>query len=200
MQHDIVSRNDWLSARTALLAAEKELAETRASVVEQRRTLPWTAVEKKYEFDTPAGRRTLAELFDGRGRLIVYRLLRGMAGGLPRCSPGDHLDGMPSIRPPARPSLRSRRADRQDRGPHRKDGDSRGCHRNCDFNYDYRSRSVRVAAGSVYGYELCKIDKTDLPGTSVFGRNAAGELFHAYSAYFNGGDMPLSVNYPDLLG
>ena len=58
MQHEIVSREEWLAARTALLNAEKKLAEARATVVDQRRALPWTRVEKEYEFDTPAGRQT----------------------------------------------------------------------------------------------------------------------------------------------
>ena len=57
MQHEIVSREEWLAARTALLDAEKKLAEARAAVVDQRRTLPWTPVEKNtHSTHRPAGR------------------------------------------------------------------------------------------------------------------------------------------------
>ena len=72
----------------------------------------------------------------------------------------------------------------------------------CDFNYDYQAsfRPEEVGHEAVYGFERCKIDRLDLPGTSVFARNPAGGVFHAYSAYTNGGDMPLSLNYPSLLG
>jgi predicted dithiol-disulfide oxidoreductase (DUF899 family) len=71
-----------------------------------------------------------------------------------------------------------------------------------DFNFDYQVsfQPEQVGHEVVYGYEPCTIDRTELPGTSVFARNPAGEVFHAYSAYFNGGDMPLSLNYPALLG
>jgi predicted dithiol-disulfide oxidoreductase (DUF899 family) len=35
--------------------------------------MPWTALEKDYEFEGPDGRATLADLFDGRRQLVVYR-------------------------------------------------------------------------------------------------------------------------------
>ena len=37
----------------------------------ERRALPWERIEKDYTFDTSQGRRTLAELFDGRRQLLV---------------------------------------------------------------------------------------------------------------------------------
>jgi predicted dithiol-disulfide oxidoreductase (DUF899 family) len=71
-----------------------------------------------------------------------------------------------------------------------------------DFNYDYQvsfpTQAVDTGEG-IYGFELAKIDRADLPGTSVFARNEAGEVFHAYSAYTNGGDMALALHYPELL-
>src|SRR4029077_6569001 len=97
MQHEIVSREEWLAARTALLDAEKKLAEARTTVVDQRRALPWTRVEKEYEFDAPAGRQTLADLFNGRGRLIVYHFMFApeWQDGCPGCSHlADYFDGM----------------------------------------------------------------------------------------------------------
>ena len=208
MQHDIVSRTEWLAARTALLAAEKKLADARAIVVEQRRALPWTAVEKDYEFATPAGRQTLAELFDGRGRLIVYHFMFApeWRDGCPGCSIlGDHLDGMAEhlARHDATFAAISRAPiDRIEDYRHRKGWRFTWVSSQpCDFNYDYQVsfRSEEVGRKAVYGFEKCKIDRMDLPGTSVFARNPAGEVLHAYSAYTNGGDMPLSINYLGLL-
>jgi predicted dithiol-disulfide oxidoreductase (DUF899 family) len=210
MQHEIVSREQWLAARTALLDAEKKLVEARSAVVAQRRRLPWTRVEKEYAFDTPAGRQTLADLFDGCGRLIVYHFMFApeWQQGCPDCSRlADHFDGMhghlarrdATFAAISRAPLAKIEAYRQSKGWRFKWVSSAPC----DFNYDYQVSfpAEVIARGEVvYGYERCKIDKTELPGTSVFGRNAAGEVFHAYSAYFNGGDMPLTVNYPDLLG
>jgi predicted dithiol-disulfide oxidoreductase (DUF899 family) len=210
MQHEIVSREEWLAARTALLDAEKKLAAARAAVVDQRRTLPWTPVEKEYAFDTPAGRQTLAELFGGRGRLIVYHFMFApeWQKGCPDCSRlADHFDGMPehlahrdaTFAAISRAPLGKIEAYRRSKGWRFTWVSSQPC----DFNYDYQVSfpAEKIARGEVvYGYERCKIDKTELPGTSVFARNMAGEVFHAYSAYFNGGDMPLSLNYPALLG
>ncbi len=67
----IGTREDWLAARTPLLAREKEHTRLADEIAQQRRELPWVALEKEYRFDTEAGTRTLAELFDGRSQLIV---------------------------------------------------------------------------------------------------------------------------------
>ena len=64
--------------------------------------------------------------------------------------------------------------------------------------YFYMARTRQQREG-VYGYEQTTIDRADLPGTSVFARNETGEVFHVYSGYTNGGDMPLAANYPELL-
>jgi hypothetical protein len=81
MQHEIVSREAWLAARTALLDAEKKLAQTRAVVVDQRRTLPWTRVDKAYEFDTPAA-STIPTRWDRNARGAASAALLGLEGSL----------------------------------------------------------------------------------------------------------------------
>src|ERR1700758_3945479 len=68
----VVSQAEWLAARRALLAKEKEAVRLRDEVNAQRLALPWVRVEKRYTFDTAAGRKSLADLFDGRSQLIVY--------------------------------------------------------------------------------------------------------------------------------
>ena len=209
MQHDIVSRQAWLAARTSLLAAEKKLAKGRAAVQAERRRMPWTRVDKDYSFDTPNGRQSLGELFEGRAKLLVYHFMFApeWQDGCPGCSQGaDHFDGMERHLP---------RLDATFTAISRAPIDKIEDYRNrkgwrfkwvsaapCDFNYDFQvsfpPETVERGEG-VYGFEQTRIDRADLPGTSVFARSAAGEVFHTYSAYTNGGDMPLSANYPELL-
>ena len=96
MQHQIVSRDEGLAARTRFLAKEKEFTRLRDQLSAERRALPWVKVEKAYVFDTPEGRRSLAELFAGRSQLIVYHFMfgPGWQEGCKGCSfLVDHLDG-----------------------------------------------------------------------------------------------------------
>ena len=208
MAHEIVTASEWLAARQALLAQEKVLAAARAAVLERRRALPWTRVDKSYAFDTPSGRQTLAELFGGRGRLIIYHFMFApeWRDGCPGCSQlGNHLDGMDEAL-----AQRDATFTAISRAPIEKIEDYRrrkgwrfkwASSLPCGFNYDYQAsfKPEEVGREVVYGYERCRIDREDLPGTSVFARNATGEVFHTYSAYTNGGDMPLSLNYSALL-
>jgi predicted dithiol-disulfide oxidoreductase (DUF899 family) len=69
----IVSPQEWEAARETLLVKEKELTRARDAMAAERRRMPWMAVEKDYRFEGPNGPVTLADLFDGRRQLIVYR-------------------------------------------------------------------------------------------------------------------------------
>ena len=69
----IVSPQQWQAAREQLLVKEKALTRARDALAAERRRMPWTAVEKAYEFDGPAGKVSLLDLFEGRRQLIVYR-------------------------------------------------------------------------------------------------------------------------------
>jgi predicted dithiol-disulfide oxidoreductase (DUF899 family) len=97
MQNDrIVSQDEWLAARKAHLKSEKALTHMRDLVAAERRALPSVKVEKEYVFDTPQGKRTLAELFDGRSQLIIYHFMMGpdWEQGCVGCSfLCDHVDG-----------------------------------------------------------------------------------------------------------
>src|ERR1700761_948237 len=94
--HEIVSREQWLTARKALLAMEKEATHQRDRVNAARLALPWVKVDKEYQFDTLQGRKSLGELFDGRSQLIVYHFMLGPGwkAGCDGCSfLSDHVDG-----------------------------------------------------------------------------------------------------------
>ncbi|MFI9305789.1 DUF899 domain-containing protein [Streptomyces triculaminicus] len=69
----IVPPQEWEAARQELLVEEKRLTRARDALAAKRRRMPWTAVEKAYEFDGPEGRVSLLDLFAGRRQLIVYR-------------------------------------------------------------------------------------------------------------------------------
>jgi predicted dithiol-disulfide oxidoreductase (DUF899 family) len=69
----IVSPQEWEAAREKLLVKEKELTRARDALAAERRRMPWTAVEKDYLFEGPDGPASLADLFQGRRQLIVYR-------------------------------------------------------------------------------------------------------------------------------
>ena len=92
----VVSRQEWLAARTQLLAKEKKLTREREALAAERRQLPWVNVEDNYVFDSPEGKKTLAELFDGKRQLIVYHFMFSpdWEEGCPSCSfVMDHTDG-----------------------------------------------------------------------------------------------------------
>jgi predicted dithiol-disulfide oxidoreductase (DUF899 family) len=95
--HVIGSREEWQAARDELAKLEAEHAELNRKVTELRHRLPWVAVQKEYEFDTAEGKKTLAELFDGRSQLLAYNIMFGpdyTNGACPGCtSLGDGLDG-----------------------------------------------------------------------------------------------------------
>src|SRR3954462_7292070 len=96
-EHRVGTREEWQAARDELAKLEAEHAELTQKVTEKRRQLPWVPVEKEYEFDTEDGKKTLAELFEGRSQLLAYNIMYGpdyKAGACPGCtSLGDELDG-----------------------------------------------------------------------------------------------------------
>ena len=91
----IGTREEWQAARSELAKLEADFAALQAKVTEQRRQLPWVPVEKEYTFDTEDGKKTLAELFDGRSQLLAYNIMYGPdyeLGACPGCtSLGDEL-------------------------------------------------------------------------------------------------------------
>jgi predicted dithiol-disulfide oxidoreductase (DUF899 family) len=76
-EHRIGTQDEWQVERDALLKEEKELTRRSDELARKRRDLPWVPVEKEYEFDTEEGKKTLAELFDGRSQLLIYHFMFG---------------------------------------------------------------------------------------------------------------------------
>lgn len=86
--HRIVSKDEWLAARSALLKKEKEFTVLRDKLGQQQRDMPWVSVDKEYLFVGPNGKQTLSDLFDGRTQLIVYHFMYdpNWDAGCPSCS------------------------------------------------------------------------------------------------------------------
>ena len=96
-QRRIGTKQEWLDASRALLVEEKAHMRAGDEIARKRRELPWVKVDKTYAFDTPQGRKTLAELFDGRSQLIVYHFMLGAdwQEGCVGCSfVSDHMAGV----------------------------------------------------------------------------------------------------------
>ena len=198
MTNPVVSREEWLDASRALLAKEKQATRLRDSLNAERRALPWVKVDKDYVFDTPDGRRTLSELFDGRSQLIVYHFMLGPGwkAGCPGCSfLSDHLDGaLPHLNhhdvtlvAVSRGTLPEIEAYKTRMGWKFPWVSSAGS----DFNFDYHvSFSAADLEKDTLTYNFTEIDRAnghdELPGLSAFYRNEAGEVFHTYSSYGRG--------------
>jgi predicted dithiol-disulfide oxidoreductase (DUF899 family) len=106
-EHAIGTREEWLAARIALLADEKEVTRRSDELALKRQALPWVAVEAEYRFETEEGPKALAELFDGRSQLLVYHFMFGPTvdgwpdAGCVGCSyTADSLDGAAAHLPP----------------------------------------------------------------------------------------------------
>jgi predicted dithiol-disulfide oxidoreductase (DUF899 family) len=208
-KHRVVSRDEWIAARKAHLAHEKELTRLRDKLSAERRELPWIKVEKDYVFTTDRGRETLAELFEGRSQLIVYHFMwrHDLGTGCNGCSfLADHIDGANWHLPHNDVTLIA-----ASRAPlHLLDGYKKRMgwkfrwvsSDGSDFNYDYHVSFTRdqLASGKVYyNYEMTEDGFDELPGASVFYKDGKGEVFHTYSTYARGGDILIGAhNYLDL--
>jgi predicted dithiol-disulfide oxidoreductase (DUF899 family) len=73
--HNVGTREEWLSARNALLEREKELTRRSDDVAQRRQELPWVRIDKEYRFETDDGPASFADLFRGRSQLLVYHFM-----------------------------------------------------------------------------------------------------------------------------
>jgi predicted dithiol-disulfide oxidoreductase (DUF899 family) len=205
----IVSRDEWLAARTELLKKEKEFTRLRDKLSAERRELPWVKVDKNYVFEGPNSRRTLADLFEGARQLLIYHFMfdpewdegckscsfvvDNFAGALVHLAAYDTAFAVVSRAPIAKierfkkrmgwsfPWLSSFRT---------------------DFNYDFQ---VTLDENHTeYNYTPASarpahmLGKGEWPGMSVF-THEGERLFHTYSTYARGLDPFLNTyNFLDL--
>lgn len=207
---NVVSHEQWLQARRELLAAEKEFTVQRDALTRRRMTMPWERVEKPYVFDTPDGKRTLGELFDGRHQLLVqhFMLGPGWQAGCKSCSfMADHTEGMTvhlNHRDVTMLAISRAPLNEIERFRHRMGwqfpwASSNGSDFNRDFGVSFTPEEV--AAGKVhYNYGEWTHANDELPGISVFYRDDAGDVFHTYSTYGRGVEVMMGTyNLLDLV-
>jgi predicted dithiol-disulfide oxidoreductase (DUF899 family) len=194
--HRVVSRDQWIAERKRLLAREKQLTHLRDQIARERRALPWMRIGKNYVFDTPEGRRTLADLFEGRRQLLLQHFMfaPGWEQGCPSCSfMADHNDGMTvhlahrdvTLVAVSRATLPEIERFRRRMGWQFKWVSSYGS----DFNYDFRVSFTPedVAKGKIdYNYGTWPHAYEEWPGVSAFYKDDAGDVFHTYSTYGRG--------------
>jgi predicted dithiol-disulfide oxidoreductase (DUF899 family) len=203
----IVSREEWVAARRALLTKEKQLTREHDAVCALRRELPWVRVEKNYVFDGPQGKETLAQLFAERSQLIIrhFMLGPGWKEGCVGCSfASDHVGGAlvhlehhdVTYVAVSRAPLAEVEAFRRRMGWDFKWVSSF----ESDFNYDFHVSFTEeeMAEGKVfYNFErrAMPFQVEELSGLSIFYKNASGAIFHTYSCYARGDEGGLTTYF-----
>jgi predicted dithiol-disulfide oxidoreductase (DUF899 family) len=210
MQHNVVSREEWLASRKALFAKERAMTHQLDALRAERRQLPWVRIDKPYVFDGPEGECTLGDLFGERSQLAIYHFM--LTPGSDHICPGcsftvDHVDAARqhfehadlafaavSRAPIARIAAVKRRmgwtfpwVSSDDRA----------------FNYDFGvafTAEDRAAGRAVYNYGLTPIrNAPDMFGVSVFVKDEKGDIFHTYSTYHRGTELLMgALNWLDL--
>ena len=201
----VVSRDEWLEARRALLAEEKALTRARDALNVKRRQLPMVRVEKDYRFTGPDGEASLLDLFEGRRQLMVGHFMFDPAwdDGCPSCTAGaeEMSDGLL-----AHLHTRDTTLAYVSRAPIEKIEDYKGrkgwtfpwwSSFGSDFNYDFHVTLDASVAPVQYNYkdqaELEALDPAwvgwsgEQPGLSCFLR-VDDEVFHTYSQFARGAE------------
>ena len=195
----IGTREQFDTARRALLEREKALTRLSDEVARERQALPWVPVEVEYEFIAEDGRKTLAELFDGRSQLIVYHFMFGpdWEEGCPSCSSlGDHIE-IPRVHlehhdvtwvAVSRAPISKLLAYRERMGWTFPWVSSYGS----DFNFDFGVSSTEERPLLEYNYREVPEERRadprgELPGASMFALRD-GVVHHTYSTYARGLD------------
>src|SRR5713226_410579 len=185
-QPKVVSHAEWMETRKEFLTNEKEFTRLRDELSRQRRELPWIKVEKNYVFDTPSGKQTLSDLFQGRSQLVVYHFMFGpdWEQACKSCSFwADNFNGIivhlnhrdVTLVAVSKAPLEKLDAFRKRMGWEFKWVSSFGN----DFNKDFHVAFTpgELAKGEVYyNYGMKKFPSDEAPGISVFYRDADGEV------------------------
>lgn len=207
----IVSQEEWLSARKALLEREKAFTRERDALGAARRALPWTPIDKDYIFEGAEGPVTLTDLFGDNSQLIVYHFMYHPSwenGGCPSCSYlADHFDGMlPHLdnRDVSFVAVSSARIEQIEAYRARMGWKFPWVSSFAnDFNRDFHVSFTpeEMEHGVYYNYqEGADFPQEEAPGTSVFARDQDGKVFHTYSTYGRGLDILIGAyNFLDLV-
>ena len=195
----VVSPDQWLAARKALLVREKELTRQLDALRIERRQMPWVRIAKRYVFDGADGTCTLADMFQGRSQLAVYHfmLTPGSDHVCPGCSfLADHVDAARVHFEHADLSFVavSRAPFAQITPVKARMGwtfpwvSSHGSDFNFDFGVSFRPDDI-AAGRALYNYEIPIRRSEDMHGTSIFAKDDTGVVHHTYSTYGRGAEL-----------
>ena len=193
--HRIVSQAEWLQASKIQLAKEKEFTRLREELAQARRALPWVKVEKDYVFEAPEGKVTLADLFGGKGQLIVQHFMFGpdWNEGCPSCSfwtdTFNGIDVHLAHRDTAfvlvsRGPIDRLEAYRKRMGWNLRWVSSPGN----DFNFDFAVSFPPDETALEYNFGTIKPHGQENPGVTAFRRGDDGAIYRTYSTYARGID------------
>ncbi|SIS54595.1 DUF899 domain-containing protein [Paracoccus saliphilus] len=209
MTHAIVSHEEWLEARKALLARERDMTHQLDALRAERRKLPWVRVEKPYIFEGPEGKCSLGDLFGDRSQLAIYHFM--LAPGSDHICPGcsytvDHVDAARqhfeqadlAFAAVSRAPIRRIDEVKTRMGwtfPWVSSGES-------DFNYDFGvsfTAEDRAAGRAIYNYGTMIENSEEMFGISIFVKDEDGSIFHTYSTYHRGTELLMGAfNWLDL--
>jgi predicted dithiol-disulfide oxidoreductase (DUF899 family) len=207
--HRVVSHDEWLEERIALLAEEKDLTRRHDAVAARIRDLPWVKVDKQYLFDAPAGKKSLADLFGGKSQLLVYHFMFDptWSQGCKSCSfVADHYNGIVvhlahrdiSFVTVSKAPLDKLEQFRARMGWSFPWVSAAGNDFGRDLGVSFTDGEL-AGDGAVYNFNRKPYPIRELPGLSVFTKDARGDVFHTYSTYARGLDQFLSAyQYMDV--
>lgn len=210
--HRVVTREAWLAERIALLEQEKALTRQRDVLASKVRDLPWVKVDKTYMFDSPRGKKSLADLFGERSQLMIYHFMFDptWSQGCMSCSfIADHYNGIVvhlahrdisfvTISKAPIEKIEKFRARMGWSFPWMSAA-------NTDFGRDYGvsfTDEELQDERSVYNFVGKPFAIRELPGLSVFikkGQGADAEIYHTYSTFARGlEDFLTAYRYIDI--
>lgn len=190
------TKAEWLEARLALLQQEKELMRRQDALAARRRSLPRVPIQENYRFESTTGPISLADAFAGNSQLLVYHfmLAPGWQQGCKTCSfVADHFDALvchlrardTNLVAVSRAPLPEILAFRHRMGWTFDWLSSFGSSFNFDFGVSFEKEDLEN--GEVYyNYRNQKMESEELPGLSVFTKDASREVYHTYSTYTRG--------------
>jgi predicted dithiol-disulfide oxidoreductase (DUF899 family) len=205
--HRVVSRDQWIKEREAILVEEKALTHRREELSKRVRNLPWVRIDKNYAFEGPTGPQTLAGLFGPHSQLVVYHFMFDptWSKGCKNCAfVADHYNPLVvhlahrdvSFVTVSRAPIEKLESFRKRMGwtfPWVSSDDF-----GRDFGVTFTDQEL-TDGGAVYNYNQKPSPVREHPGVSVFYKDADGSVFHTYSTYARGLDIFLtSYHYLDI--
>jgi len=203
MKHEVVNADEWEKAHAAFLEKEKAFIRAKDELSRSRLNLPWKKVEKNYTFEGSQGKRTLAELFEGKSQLILqhFMLAPGWEAGCEGCSfMADHIDGtLPHLNQKdvayvavSRAPIATIEKFKKRMGWTFPWYSSNGT----DFNYDFHvsfTDGEKQKNEVYYNFSRQQYMGEEMPGVSSFYKDEKGQVFHTYSSYARGAEQVIAT-------